>query len=131
MCRYARLSFFLGLVLAAGAVIADTAAPVRAEIEALLSSLESSGCDFNRNGTWYSAADAKKHLIRKLAYIERRQDIGSTEQFIALAASKSSMSGDPYLVRCAGGAPVRSSDWLSTRLRQLRVARSPARPAKD
>jgi hypothetical protein len=120
MRRYVQLGAFLALFLAAEAVAADTAAPVRAEIEALLSSLETSGCDFNRNGTWYSAADAKKHLLRKLAYIERGQDIGSTEQFIALAASKSSISGEPYQVRCAGGALVGSSEWLSRRLRQLR-----------
>ncbi|HTP63336.1 MAG TPA: hypothetical protein VMJ14_14785 [Burkholderiales bacterium] len=30
------------------------------------------------------------------------------------------MSGEPYLVRCAGSVPVSSSIWLSTRLRQLR-----------
>jgi hypothetical protein len=36
---------------------------VRAEVDALLGKLESSGCQFNRNGSWHSAAEAKAHLL--------------------------------------------------------------------
>lgn len=97
-----------------------TTAPVRAEIDALLARLQASGCEFNRNGKWYDGADAQAHLLRKLEYIEDRTTVRSTEQFIDLAASTSSRSGKPYLVRCAGGAPVESRAWLREQLELLR-----------
>jgi hypothetical protein len=104
------------------AVAAPTSAPMRTEINALLDSLQSSGCQFNRNGSWYSGSEAKDHLLRKLGYIEGRNTIRSTEQFIELAASRSSSSGQAYQVRCDGQAPVASQDWLTRQLATIRRA---------
>jgi len=42
-------------------------------------------------------------------------------------AATSSMSGKPYLVRCAGKAPVESAQWLKAELRAARAASAPAR----
>ena len=95
---------------------------VRAEVDALLSSLEKSGCEFNRNGSWYSGADAKQHILRKLEYLEGNRTVKSTEEFIDLAAATSSVSGKPYLVKCGGAAPIESKVWLNTRLTALRSA---------
>lgn len=100
---------------------AELAPPVRAEIDALLSRLESSGCEFNRNGSWYKASEAKTHLLRKLDYFERKGSLSSTEQFIELGASASSSSGQPYLVKCGNAAPVPSRSWLVATLHQLRA----------
>jgi hypothetical protein len=36
------------------------------------------------------------------------------------------MSGKPYLVRCAGKAPVESAKWLTAELRQVRATRAAA-----
>ena len=94
----------------------------KAEIDGLLVRLANSGCEFNRNGTWYTAVEAKSHLSQKLKYLEDRGMVQTPEQFIELAASGSSMSGQPYLVRCANGAPVQSSQWLRTELKELRSA---------
>jgi hypothetical protein len=94
---------------------------VRAEIDALLSTLEKSGCEFKRNGSWYSASEAKSHLLKKLEYIEGKGALQSTEQFIALGASKSSMSGQPYLVRCGSAPPIESRTWLTTQLAARRA----------
>jgi hypothetical protein len=102
---------------------APTAAPVRAEIDALLARLEASNCQFHRNGSWHGAADASKHLLRKLEYIERRGTIQSTEQFIELAAARSSASGRAYLVKCGSEPPVESQAWLT---RQLGTIRAPS-----
>jgi hypothetical protein len=102
------------------AVAAPTSAPVRTEIDALLLSLQSSGCQFNRNGSWYSGAEARDHLLRKLGYIEGRNTLQSTEQFIELAASRSSSSGQVYQVRCDGQAPVASQVWLTRQLATIR-----------
>ena len=79
---------------------------------------------FNRNGTWYSAAAARDHLLRKLEYLEDKTTIQSTEQFVELAATKSSISGKPYLVRCGSAAPVESRAWLIGQLGIIRAAGS-------
>jgi hypothetical protein len=105
-------------------VAAGTAAPLapsaRAEIDALMAKLEASVCEFNRNGVWHTAPDAKAHLLRKLKYLEDKGAVRSAEQFIELAASSSSTTGQPYLVRCGNGAPVQSGTWLLSQLRALR-----------
>jgi hypothetical protein len=93
----------------------------RAEVDALLNQLQSSACEFSRNGTWYSAADAKTHLLRKLDYLEGKNLVQTAEQFIELGASKSSMSGQAYQVKCNGSAPVESQRWLMDKLQMLRV----------
>ena len=99
---------------------APSPVPIRAEIETLLTRLEKSGCEFNRNGSWYSGAEAKTHLLRKLAYIEDKGTLQNTEQFIDLAASKSSFSGDAYQVKCANGSALHSQQWLLRELQGLR-----------
>ncbi|MFO1313055.1 MAG: DUF5329 domain-containing protein [Burkholderiales bacterium] len=115
------------LILAAGlAVAAVTAAPLppaaKVEIDLLMSRLEASGCQFHRNGGWYAAAEAKTHLLRKLEYLEDRGAVSSAEQFIELAASSSSVTGQPYLVRCGNDAPVPSGKWLLGQLQAVRAA---------
>lgn len=96
--------------------------PVRAEIEALLQRLQSSGCEFERNGSRHTAAEAREHLLSKLSYLERRNAVQSTEQFIELGASRSSSSGKPYRVLCAGVPAVESGAWLRAELQRLRAA---------
>ena len=114
----------LATAVFSSALAAQTAAPVRAEIDLLLGRLQASGCQFNRNGTWYSAAAARDHLLRKLDYLEDKTTIQSTEQFVELAATKSSISGKPYLVRCGSAAPVESRAWLIGQLGIIRAAGS-------
>lgn len=100
----------------------------RAEVDALLARLQSSGCEFNRNGSWHKGADAKAHLLKKLDYLEGKNLVTTAEQFIARGASSSSMSGKPYQVRCAGKAPVGSAQWLTAELQQLRAPRAASTP---
>lgn len=115
--------------LCLAATAAPTPAPVRTEIETLLGKIVSSGCQFERNGSWHSGPDARAHLLRKLAYIEkRRETLASTEQFIAFAASKSSFSGKPYRVKCGGAEALPSSDWLNRELKALRAAGQKGKP---
>ncbi|WP_332743471.1 DUF5329 domain-containing protein [Hydrogenophaga sp.] len=99
-----------------------TPAPVRAEIEMILNRLEASTCWFQRNGAWHDGARAKAHLLRKLEYIEKKGTVQSAEQFIELAASRSSLSGRPYQVRCGRDAPVPTRQWLSEQLNTVRAS---------
>lgn len=93
------------------------------EIAALIAALGASGCEFQRNGTWYDAATARAHLQRKYAYLRKRDLAPTAELFIERAASRSSVSGKAYRVRCPGRAEQASADWFLQRLRALRALR--------
>lgn len=112
---------FISLFFLAQSVWAQSGqTPTRVEIASLLERLQSSGCQFNRNGTWYTASQARAHLLGKLEYLEKRGSLQSAEQFIDLAASKSSVSGKPYQVMCGNTASMESKVWLSKELQALR-----------
>jgi hypothetical protein len=116
------LFLLLTVVFAATGSAASLSPAARAEIDALLSRLEESSCTVNRNGTWYPAAEAKTHLLRKLKYLEDRGMVRSAEQFIELAGSSSSTTGKPYLVKCGSGATVESGTWLLSELQVMRTS---------
>ena len=120
MCRL--LLSLLACCVAIAAIAAPLPPAAKAEVDILLTRLANSGCEFNRNGSWYTAAEAKSHLAQKLKYLEDRNMVQTTEQFIELAASGSSMSGQPYLVKCGKSVPVQSSQWLRSELKDLRSA---------
>lgn len=92
------------------------------EIEYLLKYIETSGCSFYRNGTWYDGTRARAHLRTKYDYLAGRQLIGSAEDFIDKAATKSSLSGKPYKIRCGDGVEVESGPWLHRVLAQYRAS---------
>lgn len=106
------------------AFAADLPATSRAEIDTLLNRLGASGCQFSRNGNWYSSIEAKAHLAKKLNYLVEKKKLEDTEQFIKLGASSSSMSGKPYQVRCGDAPAVASEAWLTGQLRTIRSASS-------
>ena len=87
----------------------------------MLSFVEDSGCTFIRNGSEAPAAEARAHLQKKLDYLERKDLVASSEDFIERAATQSSLSGKPYQVRCATQTR-NSADWLNQELRRLRQA---------
>ncbi len=109
----------MGLLLSVLGHAEESKQVVLDEIQSLLTRLESSNCKFNRNGVWYSAADARRHLERKLKSAGSPR---SAEQFVERIASKSSMTGEPYLVSCNDVVPVRSRDWLLIQLSEIRAS---------
>lgn len=133
-CRAIRRPIRVSLValILASCVVGPTSAAslaptARDEIDALLGRLTASGCQFKRNGTWYTAGDARAHLVKKLDYLAGRGAVASAEQFIERAATQSSVSGEAYAVKC-GDEPARaSSDWLRSELRALRANPNSAR----
>jgi hypothetical protein len=113
------------LLLASGIAFAQSPLPATIrEINQLFVALENSKCEFNRNGSWYNAQKATEHLRRKYDYLLQKGLVTSTESFIDLAATKSSLSGKPYLVRCGNAQPIPSKSWFTGKLKELR-----ARPA--
>lgn len=115
-----------GLMSLSNVSAAELPASSRAEVEALLNRLAASGCQFSRNGSWYSAQEAKSHLTKKLDYVLEKKMVSSSEQFIELAASKSSMSGKPYQVKCGNQAAQDSATWLQGALKDLRANKTGA-----
>jgi len=114
------LCIALCLIGLAPAQAIEPPAAARAEIEHLLIYLEHSHCEFYRNGSWYDAAAARTHLDKKYAYLLDKGLVTRTEDFIARAGTQSSVSSKPYLVRCAGAAPVKSAQWFADELRRYR-----------
>lgn len=116
------ISLFL-IVIANSSVASQAPASTRAEIEALFKQLQISGCQFNRNGTWYSGTEAQSHLTKKLEYFENKNMIKSTEDFIMHAASTSSTSGKAYQVKCGNSPATESKLWLLEQLKVLRTSK--------
>lgn len=98
-------------------------AAAQAEIEALLGRLAASGCQFLRNGSWHTSAEAQVHLRRKLDYLAERGQVASAEHFIERAASRSSASGQVYQVKCGNAPSMASAVWLRGELQTLRAVR--------
>jgi hypothetical protein len=111
------------LLIIASAFAVEPSAVARDEIEHLLTYLEQSGCEFFRNGEWYGAAKARDHLNEKYSYLQKKSLIGEAEDFIRLAAAKSSVSGKSYQVRCQASKPIPSEIWLSQELSRYRQER--------
>ena len=99
---------------------AKAVASTDTEIAALFAYLEKSGCEFNRNGTWYNGTEAVAHIRKKLEYLQGKKRITDTESFITQAASVSSSSGKNYEVRCKGVAAMPSGDWFKAELAKMR-----------
>ena len=112
------------VALAIPAVVASAAPTVKAqrEIDGLIAALGDSGCEFERNGSWHDAKAARAHLQKKYDYLRKRGMADTAESFIERGASKSSMSGKPYRVRCPGKAVDTAAHWFEQRLKTLRAA---------
>ena len=108
------------MTILSSSLSADVQSKAEKEILHLLQYLKQSTCKFNRNGSWYSANDAVKHLKTKYRYLVKKGLIKTAEQFIERAASRSSMSGKPYLVKCGDSKPVQTSDWFNDELKRFR-----------
>ena len=104
------------------AFAAELPARSRTEIEGLLTSLGSSDCHFYRNGSWHDGHEAQSHLRMKYESLLGRGKLARTEDFIEGAATKSSLSGEEYAVKCSNQPPQPSAAWLGAKLREQRAA---------
>jgi hypothetical protein len=92
---------------------------IESTIQFLLKHVTDSGLIFIRNSERHASFDAAEHMNSKYEYF--RDKIKTPEDFIQRCASKSLMSGKPYLVVLGNGEEVRTDAWL---LRALTVYRS-------
>ena len=115
------------LVLVAPTALAAPSQEAKREIQGLMDALSTSSCEFQRNGTWHGRDEARKHLQRKYDYLLKRDLADTAEQFIERAASKSSISGRAYQVRCPGQPMQPAAAWFKARPDALRGSRAPDR----
>ena len=91
------------------------------QIEHLLTFVSTSPCKFMRNGSWYEASEAAKHIRRKYNYVLGKGLVSSPEDFIKYSATKSSISGKKYRVKCGQAPEIESSEWLLSELSSYRA----------
>jgi hypothetical protein len=112
--RASNAGCFKGFIVAALTLCAPAlAASPEAEIDHLLGFIAASPCSFIRNGVAHDGAGAVAHIQDKYDYY--RDHIQSAEDFIAFAATRSALSGKPYLVTC-GATTEPAADWIAREL---------------
>jgi hypothetical protein len=114
--RQVSTSIFTLLLTAAIALGLDP--QTKAEIDKLITFVQTSGVRFIRNGQEYSGAEGAQHLRDKLARAGDR--VKTTDDFITGIASKSYLSGQPYLVKFPDGHTQPTGDWLRAHLAEIR-----------
>jgi len=116
-------AWIFGLILALYCWPAGSAPPpviAQTEINYLLGFIARSGCQFYRNGSWYDSRRAQEHLRTKYDFMVARDLIKTAEDFIEQAATKSSMSGIAYALKCSSAPVVASGLWLREVLARYR-----------
>lgn len=108
-------------------------APARTEaqkVEHLIAFVEHlDGATFIRNGQSHAPAEAAAHLRTKWSAAGSSSNSATARQFIASAATRSSLTGEPYRVRLKDGRELTSAELLTSELDRLEnlSAREPAR----
>ena len=74
------------------------------------------GAVFIRNGSEYNGKEAADHLRMKLSFAGRR--VQSADDFITLCASRSSVTGQPYLIRFSDGTTQTTEVYLRQKLKE-------------
>lgn len=92
------------------------------EIQHLLQFIEHSHCIYQRNNHDYTGQEAVAHIQKKYDYF--KDDIQTTEDFIELSATKSTMSGKFYNVQCPNKKAMTSKQWLLDELASFRQTQS-------
>ena len=109
------------LALAGFLATADLPAEEKAKIEKLIEHVRTlKDAVFVRNGVEYDAATAAKFIKGK--WDANADDIATAREFIEKAATKSSTSGKPYLIRLKEGGQtkeVKSGEYLLEQLKLL------------
>jgi hypothetical protein len=117
MMRCARLVVAL-IFLSMSAEQLRAAESLEDSIKFLLDNVAKSDATFIRNGQKHTPQEAANHI--KAKYEHFKKEIKTPEDFIRLSASKSLLTGQPYLVRTADGKETRLDEWLTEALKKHR-----------
>jgi len=112
------LSIIIIITFFQSAAVADVPPEQQPEVDHLLDFVRQSDCVLIRNGSEYNGKKGVSHIQIKYDYF--RDDITTTEAFIEYSATKSTMSGKYYTIRCPGKKEMRTQDWLLNELKNFR-----------
>jgi hypothetical protein len=112
----------LALVALLGAYVGSARAGVsaaeQARIERLIDYVQSrKDVKFVRNGSDYSCDDAAKFMRGKMKAMG--EHVNTAQQFIEQIATKSSTTGQPYMIRFADGKTVPVAQFLGEELKRM------------
>jgi hypothetical protein len=85
-------------------------------VDHLISTVETSKCTFIRNGSDHTPKEAAEHMRKKYNYYKK--EIRTPEDFIAKCATKSELSGKPYMVKFPDGKTQKCEEWLRSLLKE-------------
>jgi hypothetical protein len=88
-------------------------------IDYLIDYVAKSDATFIRNGVSHTPAEAVAHI--KAKYDHFKGEIKTPEDFIRLSASKSLLTGKPYLVHTPDGKETHLDAWLTEALKTHRA----------
>ena len=110
------LAAFIFLSISTGQIFATDS--LDESIKFLLDYVAKSDATFIRNGQAHTPQEAVNHI--KAKYEHFKSEIKTPEDFIRLAASKSLLTGQPYLVRTRDGKQMQLDAWLTAALKAHR-----------
>jgi len=113
----ALITFFMLALAVQGQQAIEKTENTREVIGYLIEKVRSSQLVFIRNGKRHSSEEAAQHIRKKYEYFKSR--IESPEGFIRICASKSLVSGKPYMVVTTKGN-VTVESWLRRILAEYR-----------
>ena len=87
-------------------------------IRYLLDYVSKSDCTFIRNGEPHTGKEASDHFKSK--YEHFKSEIKTPEDFIQTSATKSMITGKPYLVKTTDGTEISCAEWLGNVLADYR-----------
>lgn len=89
------------------------------KIEFLISAVENlKGAKFIRNGTEHNGKEAAVHLRMKVQKAGDR--VRTADDFIRVCATKSLLSGKPYMIRSSEGKTIKSEEFFREKLKQYK-----------
>jgi len=107
---------FAVLALFSGVVIAQDNIEIK-KIDFLISSIDHlKEAKFIRNGTEHDGKEAAEHLRMKLQKAGGK--VQTADDFIRLCASKSIISGQPYMIRSSDGKTINSEQYFREKLKE-------------
>jgi hypothetical protein len=113
--RYLVIAALLLLAFSAGAVRAQDDSESR-KIGFLIASVENlTGAKFDRNVSEYEGKEAAGHLRMKLRRAAAK--VQTADDFIKICASKSYISGKPYLIKFSDGKTMTTEEFLRETLK--------------
>ncbi|GLQ31362.1 DUF5329 domain-containing protein [Litoribrevibacter albus] len=118
--KHVKLLSVVTLLLPLYGYASDLNPETEKQINHLLSFVSASSCKFMRNSTWHEATDAADHIKKKYDYVLGKGLVDTPEDFIKYSATKSSLSGRKYKVKCGAEPEIESSEWLLTELALFR-----------